>query len=328
VSASGGAGTGSRTTGRSLAALLGSLAFASAWFIVLKEGTSISYLQLTFLVLLVGAFATGTIFVLFGLPTLPKGAASPFRQGGFWVLVGVWGLVSYFGETLELTWASHSLGADPAAVIFRTWPLFYILFVYVFLKQPTSRTHLLCVLAGVALFAATTYLGNATGTGLAFAAVPAAVVLIAAVSDAAATTATRRFAYAPAVALFPINLVALAAIFPIAEAGGVANAAGLTGSDWIIVLWLAIITGTFQTFLFMVAARSFAPSTLGLAYLTVPVWTGALGWIFLREVPSLGTLVLGLGITALLALVYLFPDDPARSRSPGAPASAGLPPAP
>lgn len=285
-----------------LLALFGGVSIAGLLFIFLRYADSVSFLQLTFLSLLLSTTISGLIFAVYVIGSPAVSVKQVARERGFWTLVAIWGGLVYAGETLALTWATHSLGADPTVVFYRFWPLMYVLLAIWVLRRPASVLGLSLLAVGTVGLAATLVLldgGSAFGI---LPLVPVVVVLAAAGFDAVGTAFVKRLVYPQEVTLFLFNGVALLIVLPIAVWYGAATFSGLSTAGWVAVVWLAFAQNIALTFLFVYGARANTPVTLGIGYLAVPVITMLAAALALHEAPDVLAIVLGMGVVALLVV--------------------------
>ncbi len=258
--------------------LIAALFIAASMPIAFVLGSSIPVLTLLLYITIVG---TITSFVMM----LAKGSAGHLRsmlssRNQFVVLITV-GVLAFALEPLGISFATHYVSADLAAVIFRTWPIILILLAPAVIRERIRTWDIIGVIVGF-LGLGVTLIGG-TSISIPLVELPfVAVLLLAAFIDAFSTAITKRYNYELTSSIFVFNLVSLIVIAPLALYAGAWQLPAFTINVVFAILFLGVLTQAVFAYIFYEALRIVKTSLASTSFIAAAFIT------MLLSVPVLG----------------------------------------
>ncbi len=259
--------------------VLGALLIAAGVPIAYKVAASIPVFELLMLVSLIGTLIS---FVLMLATGNQKHLKDYFTKKDEFLALAIYAVLAYFFVSFSLSYATHFVSANLAAVIYRTWPLMILVIAPFIISEKITRYDVLAVVIGFSGLAVVLLRG--TSISMPLSELPFVVLLLfGALADAIASAVQKRYTYEIYSSLFIYNLIALALFLPLSIAFHTIDFSSINQSALLGLLFLGLLQNVALTFFFATAMRSVKTSTVGNILLSVPFVTMVLSAVILKE---------------------------------------------
>lgn len=189
---------------------------------------------------------------------------------------------SFAVQTLIFGYTTHYISASLLAVIYRSWPLIFMLIVPFALKEKTSKYDMAAVIIGFSGMAIV--LLGGTAASLPPSLLPfAGMVLFAAVLDAVTGIFQKGYKYEMTSTLFLYSIFFFLASSLFAIYSGTQISVNIGMDDIYVILFIGIVQSVALTFLFTTTLRMNKPSVMANAVMATPFITMALDYVFIGE---------------------------------------------
>ncbi len=284
--------------------VLGALIIAAGVPIAYKAASSIPVFELLMLVSLIGTLIS---FVLMLATGKQKHLKSYFTKKDEFLALAIYGVLAYFFVSFSLSYATHFVSANLAAVIYRTWPLMIVIIAPFIISERISKYDVLAVAIGFSGLAVVLLRG--TSISIPLYELPFVVLLLfGALADAIASAVQKRYTYEIYSSLFMYNLIALALFLPLSIAFHTIDLSAINQSALMGLLFLGLLQNVALTFFFATAMRSVKTSTVGNVLLSVPFVTMVLSAVILKEAVMPYYIVIAIATVLGVAVQKLAPN--------------------
>ncbi len=269
------------------------LLLASSMPVAFKLGSAVPTMTLLFYMSLVGTLTSYAIMRFTGNTENVKTILKDRRQ---LIALLVTGLFVFTFEPLGLAYSAHYISADLVAVVFRTWPIFLILFAPLVIKERITKWDVAGVVIGfLGLFV--TLVGG-TAISIPLAALPfVGLVVAVAISEAVSSAVSKRYNYELTSSVFIYNVLSLIFFAPIALATG-APLLSLSTNAVIAILFLGVFTQAAFAILFYEALRLVKTARASVSFIMASFITMLLSYLVLGEAIQPYYIVIAVAVVA------------------------------
>ncbi len=270
--------------------------------VVYKIGSNFNPIELAWLVSVVGV--AGSLVIMFAKKT--QGNLKEYLKSRRSIFPFAFVGIAEAAQTLIFSYTTHFISASLLAVIYRSWPLLFILITPFAFKEKITKYDALAVLIGFSGMAVA--LLGGTVISLPIVLVPfAALVFLAAVMDAWVGVFEKGYKYEMTSTLFLYNLFFFitTSLFMVYPSAPINLNLGL--SDVSVILFLGIFQNILLTFFFTSAFRMNRSSLVANASMIVPFITIALDYGLLGEPLQISTLAIAVSVLAGLLIQKFAP---------------------
>ncbi|MCL4411227.1 EamA family transporter [Candidatus Marsarchaeota archaeon] len=272
--------------------LLAAIITTASTPILYKLGSTISFIELAFMISLVGTIIS--LFVVLLRHTW-KQVVERFSNAKQFLHVASFGILTYVLITIIFSYSTHYVSADLTAIIYRTWPLMVVALAPIMMREKINRYDI----AGVAIGFSSLLIaiGAGSGIGIPIAALPfVLILLLSALFDAVASAISKRYNYEITSSLFIYNFVALVIFLPVAVLTNSINTSSIGAYGWAAILLLGVVQNVLLTFFFVGSFRMVKTSIASNVYVLSPFITMVLGAAVLGEAILPYYLIIALGV--------------------------------
>lgn len=260
--------------------------------IAFSLGSAISFTTLLLYVSIVGTITSFLMMIAKGTTSHLKAF---LRDKTYIFAIVSLAILEYAIEPLGLSYATHYVTADLAAVVFRAWPILLVLIAPFVIKEKITKWDIAGVVIGFSALAVTMIGGtifSIPGSDLPY----VAILLIVAFGDALANAISKRYNYELMSSLFGYNLIALAIFAPLAI---LTNTWQLTVTTPSVIFSIVFIGAVFYAifgYTFYESLRLIKTSFFSTAYMVVPFITMLISAAFLNVPVQPSYVLIGLGV--------------------------------
>ena len=271
--------------------------------IAFSLGSAIPVTTLLFYIALTGVVASFIMMMLKGTVSHLKGF---LKDKTYLFAIASLALLEYIVEPAGLSYATHFVTADLAAVVFRLWPVLLVLIAPFVIKEKVTRWDILGVMVGFAALAVTMIGG--TPISIPSAELPfVAVLLVVAFGDALGNAISKRYNYELMSSIFGYNLIALIVFAPLAFFSGTWQLTVFTPAVLFAILFTGVVFYALFGYTFFECLRIVKTSVFSTVYIAVPFITMLISALFLGVPIQLSYIVIGVGVVFGLAIQRLAP---------------------